>query len=46
MQDIKYSTASEKALLIAIQKSIGSYANGVIGCQTLSDIAIKLKAKS
>ncbi len=42
MKDIRPSTASEDTLNRAIQKSIGAYQNGIIGCQTLSDIAAKL----
>lgn len=44
MNDIKYSTQNEKRLIQAIQRKVGAYDNGIIGTQTLSDIAIKLKA--
>lgn len=44
MNDVKYSTTSEKRLIQAIQRKVGAYDNGIIGTQTLSDIAVKLKA--
>jgi hypothetical protein len=39
VQDIKYSTTEEKRMIEGIQKSYGAVANGVIGNQTLSEIA-------
>lgn len=45
MQEIKGSTTSEAKLFKAIQEAIGAKANGIIGTQTMSDIAIKVGAK-
>lgn len=44
MKDIVYSTNSEKNMFTAIQKAINAYPNGVIGTQTMSDIAAKVGA--
>ena len=44
MNDVKYSTEEEKRLIKAIQKAIGAYDNGIIGTQTLTDIANGLNA--
>lgn len=44
MREVVGSTSEEKRLITAIQQKIGAYANGVIGCQTLSDIAIAVDA--
>lgn len=44
MKDITYSTNSEKKMFQAIQRAIGAYDNGVIGAQTMSDIAAIVKA--
>lgn len=44
LKDIKYSTASEKKMIQEIQRKVGAYDNGIIGTQTLSDIAIALGA--
>ena len=43
MRDIIYSTANESKMIKAIQRAVGALDNGVIGCQTLSDLAIKFK---
>lgn len=40
MKDIWPSTENEDRLFKAIQKRFGAFENGVIGCQTMSDIAI------
>lgn len=45
MKDITYTTNSEAKMFKAIQKAIGAYQNGVIGAQTMSDIAVKVGAK-
>lgn len=44
MNDVKYTTAEEKRLIQAIQRAVGAYDNGVIGTQTLTDIANALNA--
>ncbi len=44
MKDFKGVTQSEDKMFKAIQRSIGAYANGWIGCQTMSDLAIKVGA--
>ncbi len=44
MKDIRPQTNSEDKLFRSIQKSIGAYQNGIIGCQTMSDLAAILKA--
>lgn len=44
MNDVKYTTASEKTLISSIQRAVGALDNGIIGTQTLTDIAIKLNA--
>lgn len=44
MQDVKYSTENEKNMFCDIQRKIGAYANGYIGTQTMSDLAIILGA--
>lgn len=44
MKDFKYSTKNEEKLFKAIQKQVGAYENGWIGCQTMSDIAVMLGA--
>lgn len=44
MQTVKGGTASETALIKAIQTAIGAIADGEIGTQTLSDIACRLHA--
>lgn len=45
MKEITGSTSDEKRMIKAIQTATGALANGVIGNQTMSDIAIKLKAE-
>ena len=42
MKDITYETQNEKKLICGIQTATGALANGVIGMQTLTDIALKL----
>lgn len=42
MQDIKPSTNNENFMIVKIQEGLGSLPNGIIGCQTLSDIYIML----
>ena len=44
MKDVTYSTGSEKRMFQAIQRAIGAYDNGVIGAQTMSDVAAVVKA--
>ena len=44
MRDFKGTTKSEDKMFKAIQWSIGAYDNGWIGCQTMSDLAIKVGA--
>ena len=44
MNTIKGATASEKRLVLAIQKAVGAVEDGYIGTQTLAEIASKLKA--
>lgn len=44
MKDISYSTNNEKKLFVAIQNAIGAYPNGIVGAQTMSDIAIAVNA--
>lgn len=44
MKDFKYETQNEMRMFKAIQKQVNAYENGWIGCQTMSDIAIMLKA--
>ena len=44
MKEIKPETKSEDKLFKAIQTAIGAYPNGIIGTQTMSDIAIRLQA--
>ncbi|MBO4725279.1 MAG: hypothetical protein J5622_02120 [Firmicutes bacterium] len=44
MKDIKPGTASETSMFKAIQSAIGAYPNGIIGAQTMSDIAVALEA--
>jgi hypothetical protein len=44
MKDFKGATQSEDKMFKAIQRSIGAYDNGWIGCQTMSDLAIKVGA--
>jgi len=44
MKDITYSTNSEKKMFQAVQRAIGAYDNGIIGTQTMSDIAAKVGA--
>jgi hypothetical protein len=44
MRDFKGTTKSEDKMFKAIQRSIGAYDNGWIGCQTMSDLAIKVGA--
>lgn len=45
MKEITGATSDEKRMIKAIQTATGALANGVIGNQTMSDIAIKLNAK-
>lgn len=45
MRDISASTVSEKKMFTAIQNAIKAYPNGIIGAQTMSDIAVKVGAK-
>lgn len=45
MKDVKPSTENETMVMKAIQTAIGAYPNGIIGMQTLSDIAVQLNAK-
>lgn len=45
MKDISPSTSSEKKMFVAIQNAIKAYPNGIIGAQTMSDLAIKVGAK-
>ena len=42
MNDVTYTNANEKKVICGIQSATGALANGVIGMQTLTDIAIKL----
>lgn len=42
MKDVTYETQNEKKVICGIQASTGALANGIIGMQTLTDIAIKL----
>lgn len=44
MKDVVGSTASERAMIVAIQRKLGIVANGYIGTQTMSTIAEKLGA--
>lgn len=44
MNTVRGSTTSETRLIKAIQTVIGSYADGLIGAQTMVDLAVKLKA--
>lgn len=44
MKDIKYETECEKRMFTAIQKAVDAYPNAIIGCQTMSDLAIKVGA--
>ena len=44
MRDFKGTTKSEDKMFKAIQRAIGAYDNGWIGCQTMSDLAIKVGA--
>lgn len=41
---MKFSTNNENKLITSIQRKVGAYENGVIGTQTLSDIAVRLGA--
>lgn len=45
MNDIKYSTQSEKKLITSIQKSVGALPNGYIGTDTLTALATKVGAE-
>lgn len=45
MNEVTGATSDEKRMIKAIQTATGALANGVIGNQTMSDIAIKLDAK-
>jgi len=42
MNDVKPSTTNEDKMIKGIQLATGALANGIIGCQTLSEIAKKL----
>lgn len=42
MIDVKPSTTNEDKMIKGIQRAVGAVANGVIGCQTLSEIAKKM----
>lgn len=44
MKDIRPSTKSEDALFKAIQRKVFAKPNGIIGCQTMSDLAVRLGA--
>ena len=44
MNEVKGLNTNENRLIVEIQKAIGAYANGIIGTQTLSDIANKVGA--
>ena len=44
MREVTGSTSEEKKMCVAIQKAVGALANGVIGNQTMSDIAVAVKA--
>lgn len=44
MRDFKGTTNSETKLFTEIQKANGSYPNGIVGTQTMTEIAIRLKA--
>ena len=44
MQTVKGATANEQTMIKAIQTAIGAIADGEIGTQTMSDIAVKLGA--
>ncbi len=44
MKDIKPQTASEDKLFKSIQTAIGAYPNGIIGMQTMTDLAAKVGA--
>ncbi len=44
MKDIKPSTTNEDKLFKSIQTAIGAYANGIIGMQTMTDLAAKVGA--
>ena len=43
MRDVVGSTKEEIRLIKSIQRKVGAFDNGYIGCQTLSDIAIDLE---
>lgn len=45
MNDIKYTTQSEKKLNCELQKSVNAYANGIIGTDTLVSLATKVGAE-
>ena len=44
MKDVTGATSEETRMLKAVQTAVGAYANGIVGNQTMSDIAIKVKA--
>jgi hypothetical protein len=44
MKDFKGTTGSEIKLFTEIQKANGSYPNGIVGTQTMTELAIKMKA--
>lgn len=44
MKNVVGSTSEEKKMIVAIQRALGALDNGYIGNQTMSDIAIAVKA--
>ena len=44
MNSVKGSTASETKLIKAVQSAVGAKVDGLIGAQTISDIAVKVGA--
>lgn len=44
MNSVKGSTASETKLIKAIQKAVGANADGLLGAQTMTDLAVKVDA--
>lgn len=44
MMDVVGQTSEEKRMIKAVQRAVGALDNGYIGCQTMSDIAITVKA--
>lgn len=44
MNSVKGSTASETKLIKAVQSAVGAKVDGLIGAQTMSDIAVEVGA--